>query len=130
MFGNTVKVKIEKDLMDRIRKVADVAGYATPEEFVVETPDEAVPDPAEEVPIVVIEEEAPAEDPPPPPEPEPEVAEQDVEQLLGSYTDRELGKRHLKVMCPTLGKVRIAQVLCTSPPILQFIQKNVTLTFS
>ncbi len=35
MFGNTVKVKIEKDLMDRIRKVADVAGYATPEEFVV-----------------------------------------------------------------------------------------------
>ena len=35
MFGNTVKVKIEKDLMDRIRKVADVAGYATPEEFVI-----------------------------------------------------------------------------------------------
>jgi len=34
MFGSTVKVKIEKDLMDRIRKVADVAGYATPEEFV------------------------------------------------------------------------------------------------
>jgi hypothetical protein len=35
MFGSTVKVKIDKDLMDRIRKVADVAGYATPEEFVV-----------------------------------------------------------------------------------------------
>ena len=35
MFGNSVKVKIEKDLMERIRKVADVAGYATPEEFVV-----------------------------------------------------------------------------------------------
>ena len=35
MFGSTVKVKIERDLMDRIRKVADVAGYATPEEFVV-----------------------------------------------------------------------------------------------
>jgi len=34
MFGSTVKVKIERDLMDRIRKVADVAGYATPEEFV------------------------------------------------------------------------------------------------
>jgi hypothetical protein len=34
MFG-TVKVKLEKDLMDRIRKVADVAGYATAEEFVV-----------------------------------------------------------------------------------------------
>ena len=35
MFGSTVKVKIDKDLMDRIRKVADVAGYATTEEFVV-----------------------------------------------------------------------------------------------
>jgi hypothetical protein len=35
MFGSSVKVKIERDLMDRIRKVADVAGYATPEEFVV-----------------------------------------------------------------------------------------------
>ena len=35
MFGSTVKVKLDKDLMDRIRKVADVAGYATPEEFVI-----------------------------------------------------------------------------------------------
>ncbi len=35
MFGNSVKIKIESDLMDRIRKVADVAGYATAEEFVV-----------------------------------------------------------------------------------------------
>ncbi len=35
MFGSSVKVKIERDLMDRIRKVADVAGYATAEEFVV-----------------------------------------------------------------------------------------------
>jgi hypothetical protein len=35
MFGSNVKVKIERDLMDRIRKVADVAGYATAEEFVV-----------------------------------------------------------------------------------------------
>ncbi len=35
MFGSSAKVKIERDLMDRIRKVADVAGYATPEEFVV-----------------------------------------------------------------------------------------------
>ncbi len=35
MFGSsTVKVKIDKDLMDRLRKVADVAGYATTEEFV------------------------------------------------------------------------------------------------
>jgi hypothetical protein len=35
MFGSSVKVKLDRDLMDRIRKVADVAGYATPEEFVV-----------------------------------------------------------------------------------------------
>jgi uncharacterized protein (DUF111 family) len=35
MFGSTVKVKLERDLMDRIRKVSDVAGYATAEEFVV-----------------------------------------------------------------------------------------------
>ncbi len=35
MFGSTVKVKLERDLFDRIRKVADVAGYATAEEFVV-----------------------------------------------------------------------------------------------
>ena len=35
MFGSSVKVKIERDLMERIRKVADVAGYATAEEFVV-----------------------------------------------------------------------------------------------
>jgi hypothetical protein len=35
MFGSSAKVKIERDLMERIRKVADVAGYATPEEFVV-----------------------------------------------------------------------------------------------
>ena len=35
MFGSSTKVKIERDLMDRVRRVADVAGYATPEEFVV-----------------------------------------------------------------------------------------------
>jgi hypothetical protein len=35
MFGSSVKVKLDRDLFDRIRKVADVAGYATPEEFVV-----------------------------------------------------------------------------------------------
>jgi hypothetical protein len=32
--GKTVKVKIERDLHDRLRKVADVAGYATTEEFI------------------------------------------------------------------------------------------------
>ena len=29
--GKTVKVKIDRDLYDRVRKIADVAGYATPE---------------------------------------------------------------------------------------------------
>ncbi len=35
MFGSSAKVKLDRDLFDRIRKVADVAGYATAEEFVV-----------------------------------------------------------------------------------------------
>jgi hypothetical protein len=34
MFGNNVKVKLERDLYDRLKKVADVAGYATVEEFI------------------------------------------------------------------------------------------------
>lgn len=33
-FGKTVSIKIDKDLHARIAKVADVAGYATTEEFV------------------------------------------------------------------------------------------------
>jgi len=32
--GKTVKVKVDRDLHDRLRKVADVAGYATTEEFI------------------------------------------------------------------------------------------------
>ena len=32
--GKTVKVKIDRDLYDRLRKVADVTGYATTEEFI------------------------------------------------------------------------------------------------
>ena len=32
--GKTVKVKIDRDLYDKVRKIADVAGYATTEEFV------------------------------------------------------------------------------------------------
>jgi hypothetical protein len=32
--GKTVKLKLERDLVDKLRKVADVAGYATVEEFV------------------------------------------------------------------------------------------------
>jgi hypothetical protein len=34
VFGKHAKVKIERQLFDRLRKVADVAGYATTEEFV------------------------------------------------------------------------------------------------
>ena len=32
--GKTVKVKIDRDLHDRVRKVADVAGEATAEEVI------------------------------------------------------------------------------------------------
>ena len=34
MFGSSTKVKLDRDLVDRLRKVADVAGYATVEEFI------------------------------------------------------------------------------------------------
>jgi hypothetical protein len=33
-FGKTVSVRIDKDLHARLTKVADVAGYATVDEFV------------------------------------------------------------------------------------------------
>ena len=33
MFG-TVKVKLDKDLEDKVRKYAEIAGYSTPEEFI------------------------------------------------------------------------------------------------
>jgi hypothetical protein len=33
-FGNSVKVKLDRALYDKVAKVADVAGYATAEEFV------------------------------------------------------------------------------------------------
>jgi metal-responsive CopG/Arc/MetJ family transcriptional regulator len=34
MFGNQNKVKLDKDLLERIEKVAEVAGYASREEFI------------------------------------------------------------------------------------------------
>ena len=34
MFGSSTKVKLDRDLVDRLRKVADVAGYATVEEVI------------------------------------------------------------------------------------------------
>ena len=33
MFGS-VKVKLDRDLVDKIKKYADIAGYSTPEEFI------------------------------------------------------------------------------------------------
>lgn len=35
MFGGGNKIKIEKDLLDRIKRVAEVAGYASHEEFII-----------------------------------------------------------------------------------------------
>ena len=35
MFGSANKIKLDKDLLDRIKKIAEVAGYASHEEYVV-----------------------------------------------------------------------------------------------
>ena len=35
MFGGGNKIKLDKDLIDRIKKIAAVAGYASHEEFIV-----------------------------------------------------------------------------------------------
>jgi metal-responsive CopG/Arc/MetJ family transcriptional regulator len=32
MFGN--RVKLDKELLDRVRKIAAIAGYSSPEEFI------------------------------------------------------------------------------------------------
>ena len=34
MFGSTVKVKLEKDLVSKAKKLAEIAGYASAEEFI------------------------------------------------------------------------------------------------
>jgi metal-responsive CopG/Arc/MetJ family transcriptional regulator len=34
VFGGTVKVKLEKELVERVRKFSDIAGYSSPEEFI------------------------------------------------------------------------------------------------
>ena len=34
MFGGGNKIKLEADLLDRIKQVAEVAGYASHEEFI------------------------------------------------------------------------------------------------
>jgi hypothetical protein len=33
-FGKTTSIKLDKDLVDRMIRLADVAGYATVEEFI------------------------------------------------------------------------------------------------
>ena len=35
MFGSENKIKLEKDLIERIKRVSEVAGYASHEEFIV-----------------------------------------------------------------------------------------------
>lgn len=35
MFGGGNKIKIDPDLLDRIKQVAEVAGYASHEEFIM-----------------------------------------------------------------------------------------------
>ncbi|MCZ6597249.1 MAG: hypothetical protein O7B99_06410 [Planctomycetota bacterium] len=35
MFGGQNKIKLDKDLIERIKRVAEVAGYASHEEFIV-----------------------------------------------------------------------------------------------
>lgn len=34
MFGATTKVKLDKGLVDKVRKYAAIAGYSSPEEFI------------------------------------------------------------------------------------------------
>lgn len=33
MFGST-KIKLDKDLVEKIKKISDIAGYSSPEEFI------------------------------------------------------------------------------------------------
>lgn len=34
MFGGMTKVKLEKELIDKVKKYSDIAGYSSPEEFI------------------------------------------------------------------------------------------------
>ena len=35
MFGGGNKIKLDSDLLERIKKISEVAGYASPEEYIV-----------------------------------------------------------------------------------------------
>jgi metal-responsive CopG/Arc/MetJ family transcriptional regulator len=34
VFGATTKIKLEKELVERVRKFSDIAGYSSPQEFI------------------------------------------------------------------------------------------------
>lgn len=34
MFGGGNKIKLDKELIDRVKRISEVAGYASPEEFI------------------------------------------------------------------------------------------------
>lgn len=34
MFGSSKSVKLDKDLVAKVKRYADIAGYSTPEEFI------------------------------------------------------------------------------------------------
>ena len=34
MFGSRTSVKLDKDLVAKVKRYADIAGYSTPEEFI------------------------------------------------------------------------------------------------
>lgn len=34
MFGGMTKVRLDKELVDKVKKYAEIAGYSSPEEFI------------------------------------------------------------------------------------------------
>ncbi len=34
MFGGMTKVRLEKELVERVKKFSEIAGYSSPEEFI------------------------------------------------------------------------------------------------
>jgi metal-responsive CopG/Arc/MetJ family transcriptional regulator len=34
VFGGMTKIKLEKELVDKVKKYSDIAGYSSPEEFI------------------------------------------------------------------------------------------------
>ena len=42
MFGSKIKIKIDKKLMEKIKKYSEIAGYSSPEEFIVHALDKEI----------------------------------------------------------------------------------------